>query len=78
MHGVESLFEVDECDDTGKVLYLIPSINLLSARMCDVVDLSARKPFWFGRSKGSMCGRHRLRISRLKILAAIEVKLIPR
>ena len=46
-------------------------------KICDVVDLFLRKPFWFFLSMFSFLGSLRLRSRALYILAAMDVSVIP-
>ena len=47
-------------------------------KICDVVNVFLRKPFWFFLSMLSILGSMRLRSRSLYILAAIDVSVIPR
>ena len=47
-------------------------------KICDVVDLFLRKPFWFFLSMFSMMVSMRLRSRALYILAAMEIRVITR
>ena len=47
-------------------------------KICDVVDLFLRKPFWFFLSMVSVLGSMWLRSRKLYILDAMEVRIIPR
>ena len=47
-------------------------------KICDVVDLFLRKPFWFFLSIFSILGSMRLRCRALYISAAMDVRIIPR
>ena len=47
-------------------------------KICDVVDRFLRKPFWFFLSILSVLGSLRLRSRALYILAAMDVRVIPR
>ena len=55
-----------------------PSKILRIVKICDVVDLFLRKPFWFFLSMLSILGSMRLRSRGLYILAAMDVSVIPR
>ena len=47
-------------------------------KICDVADRFLRKPFWFFRSIFSISGSMRLLSRALYILAALDVRVIPR
>ena len=47
-------------------------------KICDVLDRFLRKPFWFFLSMLSILGSMRLRSRALYILAAMDVRVIPR
>ena len=55
-----------------------PSRILQIVKICDVVDLFLRKPFWFFLSLLSILGSMQLRSRVLYILAAMDVSVIPR
>ena len=46
-------------------------------KICDVVDLFLRNPFWFFLSMLSILGSIRLRNRALYILAAMDLSVIP-
>ena len=47
-------------------------------KICDIVDLFLRKPFWFFLSMLSILGSMRLHSRALYILAAMDVSVVPR
>ena len=64
---LKTFLEVYESEDTFEVL--------LGTRKWDVVESSARNPFWFCLNKGSIWGRHRFSMNQLNILDTIDVRL---
>ena len=61
-----------------KFFVCIPSRIQRIVKICDVVDLFLQKPFWFFQSMFSILGSMWLRSRVLYILAAIDVRVIPR
>ena len=55
-----------------------PSRIMRIDKICDVVDLFRRKPFWFFLSMLSILGSMELRSRALYILAAMDVSVILR
>ena len=52
--------------------------NSTDRRICEVTDLFLRKPFWFVLNIFSILSSMRLRSRTLYILAAMDVRIIPR
>ena len=63
--------------DIGVVQLELNSMSLLKARMCVEVDLPGLKPFWLGRSFGSIFGWILLSIILLVSFAAIDDRAMP-
>ena len=59
-------------------IYYSPSRTRRIVKICDVVDLFLRKPFWFFLSIFSILGSMRLRRRALYILTAMDIRVIPR
>ena len=56
----------------------MPSRILQIVNICEVIDLFLWKPFWFFLRMLSILGSRRLRSRALYILAAMDVRVIPR
>ena len=56
---------------------LIPSINLLIARMCEIVDIPDMNPFWLGLNRRSIYGENRFNSILFIICAMTAYNAIP-
>ena len=63
---------------TSRFFARTPSRIRRIVKICDVVDLFLRKPFWFFLSIFSIWGSMRLRSRALYILVTLDVRVIPR
>ena len=78
VYGIKGLGKVDQYFVASWLFARTSSRIRRIVEICDVMHLFFRKPFWFSLSVFSILGFMRLRSRGLYILAAMDVRVIPR